>query len=122
MKTIRRARKTKGSHLLLHTTTVCWLRAQSRPSTQIAKVLCGNACVSIHLNPVSTPSLRSVGHSLQVHGTPAQYKLATSTYLNVGCNVAARQEPRAKPRKSKDHGIRRKMLFIANESEYFYIE
>jgi hypothetical protein len=29
------------------------------PFSQIAKVFCGNACVSIHLNPVSTPSLRS---------------------------------------------------------------
>jgi len=55
---------------------------------------CGNACVSIHLNPVSTPSLRSVGHSLQVHGTPAQYKLATSTYLNVARNAnLQRQRP-----------------------------
>jgi len=60
---------------------------------------CGNACVSIHLNPVSTPSLRSVGHSLQVHGTPAQYKLATSTYLNVVRNGYA-QDKKAKYRKA----------------------
>jgi len=53
------------------------------PFSQIAKVICGLACVSVHLNPVSTPSLRSVGHSLQAHGTQAQIYLATSPYLNV---------------------------------------
>lgn len=43
----------------------------------------GRAFVSVHLRPVSTPSLRSVGHSPQVHGTQAQIKLATSLCLNV---------------------------------------
>jgi len=65
------------------TTTACWLRAEDRPSTQIAKGFCGRAFVSVLIRPVSTPSLRSVGHSPHVHGTQAQYKLATSTCLNV---------------------------------------
>jgi hypothetical protein len=59
------------------------------PFTQIAKVICGRAFVSIHTCPVSTPSLRSVGHSPHVHGTQAQIYLATSPYLNVGCNTAS---------------------------------
>jgi len=62
------------------------------PFSQIAKVICGNAYVSVHLNPVSTPSLRSVGHSLQAHGTSAQIELATSTYLNVVCNFMAQRQ------------------------------
>jgi len=43
----------------------------------------GRAIVSVHLCPVSTPSLRSVGHSPQAHGTQAQIYLATSPCLNV---------------------------------------
>ena len=74
------------------TTTVWGLRAEYRPSTQIAKVLCGNAFVSVHLLPVSTPSLRSVGHCQQAHGTTAQYKLATSPYLNVVRNGYAQDK------------------------------
>ena len=74
------------------------------PFSQIAKVFCGNACVSVHLNPVSTPSLRSVGHSLQAHGTPAQYKLATSTYLNVVCNKLAQ----GKNQNTKSKNVRHK--------------
>jgi len=60
------------------------------PFSQIAKVICGRAFVSIHMRPVSTPSLRSVGHSPHVHGTQAQIYLATSPYLNVVCNVCAK--------------------------------
>ena len=66
-----------------HTTTVWRFRAERPPFSQIAKVFCGRAIVSVHLRPVSTPSLRSVGHSPQVHGTQAQIYLATSPYLNV---------------------------------------
>jgi len=55
------------------------------PFSQIAKVFGGRAIVSIHTCPVSTPSLRSVGHSPHVHGTQAQIYLATSPYLNVSC-------------------------------------
>ena len=69
------------------TTTACWLRAEDRPSTQIAKGFVGKAFVSVHLRPVSTHSLRSFGHSPQVHGTQAQIKLATSTCLNVVSNA-----------------------------------
>jgi len=47
----------------------------------------GRAIVSVHIRPVSTPSLRSVGHSLQAHGTPAQIYLATSPYLTVVSNA-----------------------------------
>ena len=82
-------------------TTVCWLRAEDRPSTQIAKVFCGKAFVSVHLCPVSTPSLRSVGHSPQVHGTQAQYKLATSTYLNVVCNACRKGKKTIKTGRAK---------------------
>jgi hypothetical protein len=57
------------------------------PLSQIAKVICGRAFVSIHMRPVSTPSLRSVGHSPHVHGTQAQIYLATSPYLNVVQNT-----------------------------------
>ena len=69
-----------------------------QPFAQIAKVSCGKAFVSVHLCPVSTPSLRSVGHSPQVHGTQAQYKLATSPCLNVVCNKLA---PKAEDRQHK---------------------
>ena len=68
-----------------HTTTACWLKAEDRLSTQIAKVFVGKAFVSVHLRSVSTHSLRSFGHSSQVLGTQAQYKLATSQCLNVVC-------------------------------------
>jgi hypothetical protein len=117
-----RARMKKRGKQTLRTTTVCWLRAEEPPFDPNCQGFCGNACVSVHLSPVSTPSLRSVGHSPKVHGTPAQYKLATSTYLYVGCNVAARQEPRAKPRNHVERVFFRKMLFIANVCKYFYIE
>ena len=60
----------------------------------------GRAIVSVHLRPVSTPSLRSVGHSPQVHGTQAQIKLATSTCLNVVCN-ACRKGKKAGRAKAK---------------------
>jgi len=69
-----------------------------QPFAQIAKVSCGRAFVSVHLRPVSTPSLRSVGHSSQVLGTQAQYKLATSQCLNVVCNAGAKTENRAQDR------------------------
>jgi hypothetical protein len=72
------------------------VRGGRPPLSQIAKVICGRAFVSVHLRPVSTHSLRSFGHSSQVLGTQAQYKLATSQCLNVGCNVAAKAKKRAK--------------------------
>ena len=103
-------------------TTVWRFRAEEPPFSQIAKVICGRAFVSIHMRPVSTPSLRSVGHSPHVHGTQAQIYLATSPYLNVGCNVVARQEPREKPRNHLKRVFCRKMLFFANVCKYFYIE
>ena len=62
------------------------------PFSQIAKVFCGIAFVSIHMCPVSTPSLRSVGHSPQVHGTQAQLYLATSPYLYVVRNGYAQDK------------------------------
>ena len=80
-------KRLKAGRFVQLTTTALWLRAQSRPSTQIAKVFVGRAFVSVHLRPVSTPSLRSVGHSSQVLGTQAQYKLATSQCLNVVRNA-----------------------------------
>ena len=67
----------------LHTTTAWWFGAERPPLSQIAKVFCGRAFVSVRLRPVSTPSLRSVGHSPQAHGTQAQIYLATSPCLNV---------------------------------------
>ena len=112
----------KGSPIAQQPTTVWRLSAEDRPSTQIAKGFCGRAIVSVHLCPVSTPSLRSVGHSPHVHGTQAQIYLATSPYLNVGCNVVARQEPREKPRNHLKRVFCRKMLFFANVCKYFYIE
>jgi hypothetical protein len=91
---------TKGRPPVLRTTTACWLRAEDRPSTQIAKVFCGKAFVSVHLRPVSTHSLRSFGHSPQAHGTQAQYKLATSTCLNVVC------QGRPKKKKTEERAIK----------------
>ena len=69
------------------------------PFSQIAKVFCGRAFVSVHLRPVSTHSLRSFGHRPRVHGTTAQYKLATSPCLNVVRNGYA-QDKKAKYRKA----------------------
>jgi len=66
------------------------------PFSQIAKVFCGRAFVSIHTCPVSTPSLRSVGHSPHVHGTQAQIYLATSPYLNVVRNGYAQDKMQKK--------------------------
>jgi hypothetical protein len=63
-------------------TRACWFRAEEPPFSQIAKVL-SVACVSVHPRLCPLHRYRSVGHSPRVHGTPAQYKLATSTYLNV---------------------------------------
>jgi hypothetical protein len=73
------------------------------PFSQIAKVFCGRAIVSVHLCPVSTPSLRSVGHSPQVHGTQAQIYLATSPCLNVVSNACrkGKKAGRAKTLKAK---------------------
>ena len=69
------------------------------PFSQIAKVICGRAFVSIHMRPVSTPSLRSVGHSPHVHGTQAQIYLATSPYLNVVRHVWVAQMQNAKDKR-----------------------
>jgi hypothetical protein len=77
------AGRQKAGASLLHTTTAWWFGAERPPLSQIAKVFGGRAFVSVHLCPVSTPSLRSVGHSPQVHGTQAQIYLATSPCLNV---------------------------------------
>ena len=88
---VRPQRIKNKRQLPVQRTTTAWrLRAQSRPSTQIAKVFVGKAFVSIHFRPVSTPSLCSVGHSPKVHGTQAQYKLATSPCLNVVQNCPAK--------------------------------
>jgi len=54
--------------------------------------LVGHACVSMNLSSVSTPSLRSVGHSPQVHGTPAQFYMATSPSLYVVRNGYAQDK------------------------------
>jgi len=90
--------------------TPAWrLRAQSRPSTQIAKGFVGKAFVSIHFRPVSTPSLCSVGHSPKVHGTQAQYKLATSPCLNVRCNTTRKgkiqKDKERQPARKQDAAI-----------------
>jgi len=79
--------RVKGSGFIKRTTTVLRFRAEEPPFSQIAKVICGIAFVSVHLRPVSTPSLRSVGHSPQAHGTQAQIYLATSQYLYVVCHT-----------------------------------
>jgi len=89
------------SRLLMHL-------PQSRALTQIAKVICGRAFVSVHLRPVSTHSHSSFGHSSQVLGTTAQIKLATSPYLYVVCNAGAKTGNRAQRQKRKQimHRIR----------------
>jgi len=83
----RKTAHVKGSVFARRTTTVLRFRAEEPPFSQIAKVICGIAFVSVHLRPVSTPSLRSVGHSPQAHGTQAQIYLATSQYLYVVRNI-----------------------------------
>ena len=82
----------KGKPPKRRTTTVWRFRAEEPPFSQIAKVICGRAFVSMNMRPVSTPSLRSVGHSPHVHGTQAQFYLATSPYLYVVCNVCAQDK------------------------------
>jgi len=72
------------------------------PLSQIAKVFCGRAFVSVHMCPVSTPSLRSVGHSPQVHGTQAQIYLATSPYLNVVRHFRGKTGNRARQLKTRN--------------------
>jgi hypothetical protein len=52
----------------------------------------GHAIVSVLIRPVSTPSLRSVGHSPHVHGTQAQFYMATSPSLDVVRNVCLPQD------------------------------
>ncbi|MFA6521944.1 MAG: hypothetical protein WCT53_06225 [Candidatus Gracilibacteria bacterium] len=89
------ANKTKGSGLSTAYNNGMLVQGGVPPFSQIAKVFVGRAFVSVHLWPVSTPSLRSVGHSPQVHGTQAQIYLATSTYLNVvRKNPAQDREPK----------------------------
>ena len=86
-------RYAKGTRIKIQLTTTVWrFGAEEPPLSQIAKVFCGRAFVSVHLCPVSTPSLRSVGHSPQVHGTQAQIYLATSPYLYVVCNKTAQRQ------------------------------
>jgi hypothetical protein len=80
------ARQLKAGRFTSHNNGMV-VRVGVPPLSQIAKVFCGRAFVSVHMCPVSTPSLRSVGHSPQVHGTQAQIYLATSPYLNVGGNI-----------------------------------
>ena len=91
----RKTAHVKGSVFAQRTTTVWWFRAEEPPFSQIAKVICGRAFVSVHMCPVSTPSLRSVGHSPQVHGTQAQIYLATSPNLNVVQNKPAKTKTAA---------------------------
>ena len=111
-----KTKKIKGTLAVQHPTTVWRFRAEEPPFSQIAKVICGRAIVSIHMRPVSTPSLRSVGHSSHVHGTQAQIYLATSPYLNVGCNVAAKTiRPHAKPLKQEN----KSKLAIFSRFKYF---
>jgi hypothetical protein len=95
MKTRAVKQRIKGIATAHRTTTVWWFGAEIPPLSQIAKVFCGNAFVSVHMCPVSTPSLRSVGHRPQAHGTQAQIYLATSPYLNVVCNALATQNRKA---------------------------
>ena len=81
----------------------------------------GHACVSIHLSSVSTPSLRSVGHSPQVHGTQAQFYLATSPSLYVVCNAGARQKT---ARKDESHRSNVSIIYFegghSNVFNYFW--
>jgi len=51
---------------------------------------------------VSTPSLRSVGHSPHVHGTQAQIYLATSPYLYVVRNILAQDQIQSKKKPAVD--------------------
>jgi hypothetical protein len=81
--------KNKRQAQTQHTTTAWRLRAQSRPSTQIAKVIVGNAFVSVLPRRCPLVRIRSLGHRPRVHGTTAQYKLATSPCLNVVRNCWA---------------------------------
>jgi hypothetical protein len=99
----RKTAHVKGSVFARRTTTVLRFRAEEPPFSQIAKVIGGRAIVSIHMRPVSTPSLRSVGHSPHVHGTQAQIYLATSPYLNVVSNACrkGKKAGRAKTLKAK---------------------
>ncbi len=53
----------------------------------------GKAYVSIHSRRCPLHRYRSVGHRPFVHGTSAQYKLATSTYLNVVRHVLQPKTP-----------------------------
>jgi len=76
-----------------------------QPFAQIAKVSCGKAFVSVHLRPVSTPSLSSVGHNSQVLGTQAQYKLATSQCLNVRCNIFWRKAGTRTSARKNEYGV-----------------
>jgi hypothetical protein len=82
------------------TTMPCWLRAEEPPFTQIAKVSCGKAYVSIHSRRCPLLRYRSVGHRPFVHGTSAQYKLATSTWRNVVC------QGRPKKKKTEERAIK----------------
>jgi len=96
-KIIRAAAKAKGRASETTTNNGIVVRGGRPPLSQIAKVFVGKAFVSVHLRPVSTPSLRSVGHSSQVLGTQAQYKLATSQCLNVVCNKPAQDKMQIPP-------------------------
>ena len=95
----QKANKTKRQGITTAHNNGIVVRGGRPPLSQIAKVIVGRAFVSVHLRPVSTPSLRSVGHSSQVLGTQAQYKLATSQCLNVVRNGYA-QDKKAKDRKA----------------------
>jgi hypothetical protein len=102
--------KNKGSAKEQQPTTVWRFGTEEPPLSQIAKVICGRAFVSIHMRPVSTPSLRSVGHSPHVHGTQAQIYLATSPYLNVGRNSWAQdrktEDKKPKARRLKENAYK----------------
>jgi hypothetical protein len=76
----------------------------------------GHACVSVHIRPVSTPSLRSVGHSPHVHGTPAQYYVATSPSLHVVQNCIRAQDIRVC---AKANTIKQKPKTKRNKNESY---
>jgi hypothetical protein len=107
LKTKGSARNTKAAPAQ-QTTTVWRFGAEEPPLSQIGKVFCGLAFVSVHLRPVSTPSLRSVGHSPQVHGTQAQIYLPTSPYLNVVSNACRKGKKAIKTGRAKTNTIKLK--------------
>ena len=78
----------------------------------------GHACVSVHIRPVSTHSHCSFGHSPYVHGTPAQYYVATSPSLHVVRHVWVAQMQNTKHKKAAARNqYRRPKTFIRERIE-----